>query len=523
MSSATVGCHCPARQMTDLGTCVMATDGWQKYSDKIWVNPQTQDIRVVSDGQQWQRMYSNSKNGMVWYLAPDVRVADGEPCPLPRLEALMPELEAKTNHQQKELEELKQKLEAMKVEKEALAKKSEDQAVEIEALKSLLKKTDAAEKDNVSSGSSSSSESDDGMGKEQGAMHLAEAEELVQEPLPKRFKDEFTQEVLIKDKLMRFEGCSSLSKVPISFYLSRDDQALRYMQSIFLPLLETVAWGPWALDDSQRWSRQRQVYVKLSKKAHFLKSNGGDWLNPAPREARKWWNELCNVNTDFFQRIEGRCKDVKFTMKNQASVETEVDAFLNMAPGEFKHNLLTYATVQQKEFAQDSGSRPASSDQAEAHNSYDYGAWHVDGGPSSLFLAASLQGSRTLQIENSAGHRMQKILDPGSFYISQPSGFWHSVDFHGSSASFTSLILRSGVLKRRISGGREQVKNGIRTRSRGMVYATRAGFEQLSSIVSDVIAETFQECDFQLPIQTSPTKEKDSRRARRPKAARRVI
>ena len=119
------------------------------------------------------------------------------------------------------------------------------------------------------------------------------------------------------------------------------------------------------------------------------------------------------------------------------------------------------------------------------------------------YLAVALDGSRSLEIETIDKEVFRQQLEPGSFYVSSPSSFWHTVEpvipDAGQSGSQTSLVVRSAVLLRRISGGRAKVnEDGQIERTNGMIYGTRRGFEDLSKRVSDIMQNVFSEVGFRL-------------------------
>ena len=83
--------------------------------------------------------------------------------------------------------------------------------------------------------------------------------------------------------------------------------------------------------------------------------------------------------------------------------------------------------------------------------------WHVDGGPSTVFMAIALEGWRVLELKDcdacGLDNGVTRILcEPGHIYVSNPSCFQHRVmphpDHPGPS---TTLILRSPLLFTRVS------------------------------------------------------------------------
>jgi hypothetical protein len=117
------------------------------------------------------------------------------------------------------------------------------------------------------------------------------------------------------------------------------------------------------------------------------------------------------------------------------------------------------------------------------------------------------------------------VQRPGDWYLSSPSCFWHRVrsveagdilaadervdhtDVHDKNSTnsanentnnltpenvCTTLILRSGVFVRRVSGGRD---HGNGKRSRGMIYATGECFKEMTPLVSKIMKEV----EFRIP------------------------
>mmetsp|Transcript_18662 Transcript_18662/g.52100 ORF Transcript_18662/g.52100 Transcript_18662/m.52100 type:complete len:269 (+) Transcript_18662:159-965(+) len=111
--------------------------------------------------------------------------------------------------------------------------------------------------------------------------------------------------------------------------------------------------------------------------------------------------------------------------------------------------------------------------------------WHVDGGPSTVFLAVTLEGDRILEVEDADGRRTRHHFRPGDWYFSGPSCFWHRVlPVKGASAPATTLILRSATLTKRLSGGRARDDG---ERSVGFIYGTRECFECLAEVVANYL------------------------------------
>eukprot|EP00931_Biecheleriopsis_adriatica_P078641 TRINITY_DN52069_c0_g1_i1.p1 TRINITY_DN52069_c0_g1~~TRINITY_DN52069_c0_g1_i1.p1 ORF type:complete len:329 (-),score=35.17 TRINITY_DN52069_c0_g1_i1:310-1296(-) len=108
--------------------------------------------------------------------------------------------------------------------------------------------------------------------------------------------------------------------------------------------------------------------------------------------------------------------------------------------------------------------------------------WHVDGGPSTVFFNATVRGERILEVEDFHGRSKKIHMRPGDFYVSSPSCFWHRVlPVHGATEPAESLILRSAMLPKRLSGGRAKA-NG--RRSAGFVYDTKNVFEKVAAAVT---------------------------------------
>ena len=112
--------------------------------------------------------------------------------------------------------------------------------------------------------------------------------------------------------------------------------------------------------------------------------------------------------------------------------------------------------------------------------------FHVDGGPSLVFLCLTLEGERILEIETTEGRR-RIHLRAGDWYLTSPACFWHRVLAvpAGSEAS-TSLLLRSAVLIRRLSGG-GLFKRRPEVRSPGWPNAARRSLEELAPQIAQII------------------------------------
>ena len=112
--------------------------------------------------------------------------------------------------------------------------------------------------------------------------------------------------------------------------------------------------------------------------------------------------------------------------------------------------------------------------------------FHVDGGPSLVFLCLTLEGERLLETETTEGRR-RVHLRPGDWYLTSPACFWHRVlAVPGGPESSTTLLLRSAMLIRRLSGGGHD-KLRPEVRNHGMPHATRRGFEHLAPEIARII------------------------------------
>jgi len=261
-----------------------------------------------------------------------------------------------------------------------------------------------------------------------------------------------------------------------------------------LPSLSDEPWSEERVDWLGRTYRQREIHFRFSEKAPAKRSNGADWKCLASQSARKWWRGLQDKNQGFFKHLERKCHDIKYDTNNGPK-----SAFSVSSDGDFAHNIFVYASVQQREWCSGGAASPTPG----AANTYDYGTWHCDGGPSTVFCALGLDGARQLQAEASDGSVFTVDLPAGSFYISSPSGFWHTVEpiftRDCTTTTQTSLIMRSACLLRRISGGRHTVnKDGMIKSSSGMPYATKSGFELLCRQVCDTISTVLKDDEFRL-------------------------
>lgn len=114
-------------------------------------------------------------------------------------------------------------------------------------------------------------------------------------------------------------------------------------------------------------------------------------------------------------------------------------------------------------------------------------AWHVHGGPSTIFLAIAVKGRRKLEVEDKNKVITEYEQKEGDWYVSSPSCFWHRVvAMDDGKGPVTSLILRSAVLSKMISGGRER-ENG--TRTSGLKYNTGSALKQLTSRFAELLEQ----------------------------------
>merc|ERR1712032_189672 len=101
---------------------------------------------------------------------------------------------------------------------------------------------------------------------------------------------------------------------------------------------------------------------------------------------------------------------VRKLMDNCAGLtyKTNANARANpfLCPGEsydeFMQNIFSYITPQERSWWR------VSSDSDKSVS-----MWHADGGPSTIFMGITLEGSRILQVENTDGERMDLPMHPG--------------------------------------------------------------------------------------------------------------
>ena len=103
------------------------------------------------------------------------------------------------------------------------------------------------------------------------------------------------------------------------------------------------------------------------------------------------------------------------------------------------------------------------------------GGMHVDGGPSQVFFAMSLEGERVVGLEEEGGRRHRLLLRPGDWHLSSPACIRHRVIRAGPVPS-AMLLLRIAV--------------PVRRASERCVFGTRDCFERLAAATADIIGKT---------------------------------
>lgn len=318
-----------------------------------------------------------------------------------------------------------------------------------------------------------------------------------------RPKKGFTRKLLPNNaELVTFEGTSgsrsltTRSVVPCAMYKASLTAAeLEKIKKPWDAYMQTPAWADLEMVQNRPEYKQKEAFFRMCPEVPQLASNGGDFKQLAPADCHAWWAQLASKNAAFYQALEQNCAALRYDT-NQG----KQPAFLVKKPN-FGKNLFAYMTLQQREWPETKKPGPGRTSsekevQSERSPNYVAGAWHADGGPSSIFLAVTLEGDRVLEVENADGEVHQLHLKPGDFYVSQPSSFWHNVRFvegkRGGPPSL-ALIARSAVLKRRLSGGRTQ-SDGKRTP--GMTYKTKKCFEEMSAKVRDCIVDMSEKMGF---------------------------
>ena len=186
-----------------------------------------------------------------------------------------------------------------------------------------------------------------------------------------------------------------------------------------------------------------------------------------PDPASQFHKKFMELNNELIESIEKECKDEKFDTCGEKRPAFSFDS-MGKYPRQVKDCVFSIPTLQKR---WGGGSKE----------------FHVDGGPSMIFLAITIEGERILEIElddENGNPTTKKIqIKEGEFYLSSPSSFWHRVLPLEEIDSCTTLLFRSTVLKRRISGGRE--KEG-RKRTKGMKYSTRNCFVSMANKIADI-------------------------------------
>ena len=194
------------------------------------------------------------------------------------------------------------------------------------------------------------------------------------------------------------------------------------------------------------------------------------WKAIANQEQQEWHQKLNIYNQELYQKLEQ-------TARYQYDTQTDEFIWSNPDINNFKDNIFSLASLTKNEwFIQDNTTEPQD-------------RWHCDGGASMVFIAITLTGSRRLIIENNEKERKVIILNEGDCYLSQTSCFWHCVaagDFVDGYSSCTSLLFRSTVLSKRLSGGFENKLTKFRSGGRHLCR-TKKIFEHLSQNIHDII------------------------------------
>eukprot|EP00928_Gymnodinium_smaydae_P090955 TRINITY_DN74661_c0_g1_i1.p1 TRINITY_DN74661_c0_g1~~TRINITY_DN74661_c0_g1_i1.p1 ORF type:complete len:285 (-),score=31.57 TRINITY_DN74661_c0_g1_i1:262-1077(-) len=259
-------------------------------------------------------------------------------------------------------------------------------------------------------------------------------------------------------RVIRFKGKSSTSFVDAALRRGRmRPGALNALKRAWEEVTEQNTWQK----EKNSTHRQKESFFRMNESVPGKKTNGGDWRKLAPLAAQQAWAELAKQNSGFYQKVK------KLTRAKYSTNKGPQKAF----EAKPEKALFAYAAVQRRWL-----------------KGRKVGTFHCDGGPSLIFLAITLEGERILEVEDSNGQCKQIHLRAGDWYLSSPACFWHRLlPVKGGESPCTTLILRSALLTRRLSGGRE-AKDG--KRSHGMPYATKACFEKLASSVADIIEST---------------------------------
>lgn len=242
------------------------------------------------------------------------------------------------------------------------------------------------------------------------------------------------------------------------------------------------------------------------------KVSAGPYRKLGPAEVRSVVDELLENNPDMLEKVE------KLMDATHSSAKGPQPAF---AASQAKDAIFPYMCLQRRWPHQTAPPLPEHpDDDATAGGSNDDGSgsdgvenaksskamkaghveagipWHVDGGPSICFMALTLEGTRTVEIETvdietGATKTKRFTFRPGDWYWSSPSCFWHRVSSickgKSGGAVSTTLLLRSAILMRRISGGRITATG---RKTNGMKYATKECFCKLAPAFADIIKNT---------------------------------
>ncbi len=214
------------------------------------------------------------------------------------------------------------------------------------------------------------------------------------------------------------------------------------------------------------WAHLPEHGFRMTDRVPPRRTNGGIWKELAPPAARAWFEGLRSKSAVFWEALAAAA-----THDSNGGERPSWDGAVSdcvFAYGGLKRTTATEGFVSVAEAAEsDSG-------------------FHVDGGPSLVFLCLTLEGERLLEIETAEG-RQRIHLRSGDWYLTSPACFWHRVlAVPGGPESSTTLLLRSAVLTRGVSGG-GHFKLRPEVRSHGMPYATRRGLEELAPQIARII------------------------------------
>lgn len=270
-------------------------------------------------------------------------------------------------------------------------------------------------------------------------------------------------------------GRSSCSILPATFSQGRlEDAALKEIRR---------AWACELAELQEEWKSapeegQCETFFRMSSDLPVVSSHGAQFKKVAGASARAWLDTCKRNNHRFLNAVYHKTKHVTYKAFGK-----EVNVWSN-AQGEIatKANVFSsafgYAALQVRDFTSSS-----------THDNYNTVSSHVDGGPSSIFLAITLEGSRLFEIEDKDGNSIKVKLGPGSWYVSSPSAYWHKIK-KADSDSCTVLVLRSGFLERRYSGGTVNAKG---KRTCGWIQGSRIAFETVMPRIHTIMMkEPFQ-------------------------------